>query len=245
MVEFLTSAIQCLLERSCSSNGEQGALHEQPTSNSAKAFQGMWLALTVFLLMIGILSPAAHAGDTDQGYHKYSYPKIKEALQKLVETSDSEKLKESSQILLDKLTYIYEPDQNIGARGGPSILPSEFIDLDPGNPQRAFQLYCTNVARDHREGYNLNLLSREYKTCRKFDMGKKGLPPDTLAVLSLMEDDKQVSTNFTESVKSLPQDSAYHTTRVQCLDDRQRCIKSGQSSLVCSGFLAACLVSGN
>ena len=245
MAEFLTRATQCLLERSFSSNGEQGALHEQPTGNSAKASQSMWFPLTVFLLMIGILNFVAHAGDTDQGYRKYSYPKIKEALQKLVETSDSEKLKESSQILLDKLTYIYEPDPSIGARGGPNILPSEFIDLDPSNPQRAFQLYCTDVARKYREGHNVELISREYETCRKFDMGKKGLPPDTLAVLSLLEDDEQVSKNFSESINSLPQDSAYQTTRSQCFHDRQRCIQSGQSSLICSGFLAACLVSGN
>jgi hypothetical protein len=205
----------------------------------------MWLPLTVFFLMIGFLNPLAHAGDTDPGYRTYSYPKIKEALQKLVETSDSEELKESSQILLDRLTYIYEPDLSVGGRGGPDILPSEFIDLDPSNPQRAFQLYCTDLARKYREGDNIELLSREYETCRKFDMGKKGLPPDTLAVLSMVEDDKQVSTNFLESVKSLPQDSAYQATRFQCLNDHQRCIESGQPSLTCSGYLAACLVLGN
>jgi hypothetical protein len=236
---------QRLLERNCPSNGGQGALHEQPTSNSAKASEGMWLPFTVFFFLVGFLNPLAHAGDTDQGYRAYSYPKIKETLRKLVETSDSEKLKESSQILLDRLTYIYEPELGIGERGGPDILPSEFIDLDPSNPQRAFQLYCTDLERKNREGQNIELLLREYETCRKFDMGKKGLPPDTLAALSMLEDDEQVSTNFLESVKSLPQDSAYQATRFQCLNDHQRCSNAGQPSLICSGFLAACLVLGN
>ena len=234
-----------LVPRNCPYNGGQGALHEHPTSNSAKASKGMWLPLTVFFLLIGFLNPLAHAGDTDRGYRAYSYPKIKESLQKLVETADSEKLKESSQILLDRLTYLYEPELSIGERGGPDILPSAFIDLDPSNLQRAFQLYCADLEREYREGHNIELLSREYETCRKYDMGKKGLPPDTLAVLSMVEDDEQVSTNFLESVKSLPQDSAYQATRFQCLNDHQGCRNAGQLSLICSGFLAACLVSDN
>ena len=212
----------------------------------------MWFPLTVFFLMISFLNPLAHAGDTDPGYRKYSYTKIKEALQKLIETSDSENFKESSQILLDRLTSLYEPETSMGERGGPDILPSEFIDLDPRNPQRAFQLYCTDLAKKYREGEdpdllgdNLELLSREYETCRKYDMGKKGLPPETLAVLSMVEDDGQVSTNFLESVKSLSQDSAYQATRSQCLHDHHICIQSGQPALICSGFLAACLVEGN
>ena len=212
----------------------------------------MWLPFTVFFLLIGCLTPFSHAGDTDPGYRKYSYPIVKEALQKLVETSNSEKLKESSQILLDRLTYLYEPELSISERGGPDILPSEFIDLDPSNPQRAFELYCTDLARKYRGGDNpdllgdnIELLSREYETCRKFDMGKKGLPPDTLAVLSMVEDDEQVSIIFLESVKSLPQDSAYQAPRVQCLNDHQRCRNAGQPSLTCSGYVAACLVLGN
>ena len=244
MTEFLTRATQCLFERSCSSNGEQGSLHEQPTRISAKAFHGMWLALTVFMLMIGSVNPVAHAGDTDKGFHEYSYVKVKEALQKLIETSGSEELKESSEVLLDKLTYTYEPDLSIGGRGGPSILPSDFIDLDPNNPQRAFQLYCTDLARKY-QGHKVELLNREHRTCRQYDMGKKGLPPETVALLSLLEDDMEISTNFSETVKGLPQESVYQTTRPQCLNDRQRCIKSGKSPLICSGFLAACLVSEN
>lgn len=215
-------------------------------SNSFKAAKGMWLPFTVCFLMIGLFNPLAHAGDKDRGYRTYSYSKIKEALQKFVDTSDSEQFKESSQILLDRLTYLFgPPDLSISEREGPDILPSEFIDLDPSNPQRAFQLYCTDLAKKHQEGQDIELLRREYETCRKFDMGKKGLPPDTLAVLSMVEDDRQVSANFLESVHNLPQDSAYQATRVQCLDDHQRCIQSGQPPLVCSGFLAACLVDGN
>ena len=219
--------------------------HEQLTSNFAKGSKGMWLSLTVFFLIVGFFNPLAHAGDADHGYPKYSYPEIKEALHKLIETSDSEKLKQSSQILLDRLIYIYEPNLSTGERGGPDILPSEFIDLDPSNPQRAFQLYCTDIERKYHEGQNVELLSREYETCRKFEMGKKGLPPDTLAVMSMLEDDMQVSTNFFESVKRLPQGSAYQATRVQCLPGHQSCLKSGQPSLTCSGYLAACLVLGN
>ena len=194
---------------------------------------------------MGFLHPLAHAGDADHGYRSYSYPKIKEALQKLVKSSHSEKFNESSQILLDRLMYIYEPEQSIGEREGPDILPSEFIDLDPSDPQRAFQLYCTDLERQYREGQNLELLAREYETCRKFEMGKKGLPPDTLAVMSMVEDNTQVSTNFIESVKSLPQDSPFQANRLQCLNDHQHCINAGQPSLTCSGYLAACLVLGN
>ena len=243
MAEYLIRTTRSWLERSCSSHGEQGLLQEQPTSNWVKTFQGMWLLLPVFLLAIGSFVPATHAGDTDQGFREYSYVKVKEALQKLIETTGSEDLKESSEVLLDKLTYIYEPDLSLGRRGGPSILPSDFIDLDPSNPQRAFQLYCADLARKY-QGHKVELLIREYKTCRKYDMGKKGLPPETVALLSLLEDDKEISTNFSESVKSLPQKSPYQKNGSQCLNDRQRCLRSGKASLICSGFLAACLVSG-
>ena len=244
MAKILNRATQCVLERSCSSNGEQGSLHEQLTSHSPTASQGMWLPLTVFLLMIGMVTPVAHAGDTDEGFREYSYAEVKNALQKLIGTSSSEELKESSEVLLDKLTYIYEPDLSLGGRGGPSILPSDFIDLDPTNPQRAFQLYCSHLARRY-QGHKVELLIREYTTCREYDMGKKGLPPETMALLSLLEDDKEISINFSESVKSLPQKSAYQKNGSQCLKDRQRCLRSGKASLICSGFLAACLVSGN
>ena len=163
----------------------------------------------------------------------------------MVKRSDSEQFKESSQILLDRLRYLYEPELSISEREGPDILPSEFIDFDPSNPQRAFQLYCADLEKQYKEGNNIELLSREFEICREFDMGKKGLPPDTLAVMSMVEDDTQVSINFLESVKSLPHDSPYQATRSQCLNDHQRCIQSGQPSLICSGFLAACLVDGN
>ena len=202
----------------------------------------MWLPATVFFLIIGFLNPVTYASDLNRGYRSYSYPQVKEALQKLVKTSNSEQFKESSQILLDRLRYLYQPKLSTGEREGPDLLPSEFIDLDPSNPQRAFQLYCNDLAKKYPEGDNAELLSREYETCQKFDMGKKGLPADTLAALSMLEDDQQVSANFSESVKRLPQDSSYQATRVQCLNEQQHCIKSGQPSLVCSGFLAACLV---
>ena len=194
--------------------------------------------------MIGCFSPVAYAGDTDHGFRKYSYGEVKEALHKMIETSGSEDLKESSEVLLDKLTYINEPDLSLGERGGPSILPSDFIDLDPSNPQRAFQLYCANIKRTY-QGHKVELLIREYKTCLKYDMGKKGLPPETVSLLSLLEDDREISTNFSEAVKSLPKNSAYQTNSSQCLIDRQRCLRSGKASLICSGFLAACLVSEN
>ena len=202
----------------------------------------MWFPFTVFFLIIGIVNPLANAGDTDHKYHRYNYSHIKAALQKIIETTDSEKLKRSSQILLDRLISNFEPETSVGERGGPGILPSEFLDWDPNNPHRAFQLYCTDLEKRHREGQDLALVSREYETCRKYDMGKKGLPPETVALLSMLEDDRQVSTDFLESLKGLPQDSALQTNRNQCLKDHQRCSHSDQSSLICSGFLAACLV---
>ncbi|MCA9466123.1 MAG: hypothetical protein KC643_11865 [Nitrospira sp.] len=54
-----------------------------------------------------------------------------------------------------------------------------------------------------------------------------------------------IGDNFVRAVEKLPDDTIYESTRYKCLNDRIRCLASGEGTFPCGAVLGACLILGN
>jgi hypothetical protein len=81
------------------------------------------------------------------------------------------------------------------------------------------------------------------------DVGKNQLVPEPKAsIFTQISQQQNPSNNPGEQLASefdrLPKDTQFEQPRFQCLNDRARCLRSGEGWGICAGVFAACLVFG-
>ena len=181
------------------------------------------------LVLFPLITHAAFAASSED-FKRYPKDKVYEALANLMRTEESSEL------------------QNYSARLGLELIRSRFFVKG----SLGCEIYQSRFEQNCRPPLcKLDITYAPTETSETVHPGnQQGVSTqeptikETISVIPQLTT-KEVSGGGSDTIENLPADTQYETTRFQCLNDRRRCLASGEDSLICAGFLAACLVMGN